>query len=319
MSYREFPAAIKKYFKDVDRIEEIDYFSHDIQSCSFLTSDRTGDFKFIHKSFMEFFVADRIIGKLISVRRMRNNNRIIKELNAVFGITYLSMEICLFVNDMLNLQNKEHLLEIVSHFNDVNNVAKSNIITILSKSGVNLAEFISENNMSDIDISRVDFSEAEFSGKLISGISFANNHFYNVDFDKMVFVGCNFDGASFDSSRVLNSEFYKCTFYASSWKDTGVTGCIFSNEYTQDYYDEDSQELLQSNYSFCNFEESNWQKCIIQKCTFFDCSLADNVMHSISILESTLEHVDFSGTNVVGTNEFSNNILLDVWGLPYAF
>lgn len=64
LSYNDFPETIKKHFKDVDRIEDIDYFTHDIQSCSFLTSDRSGDFKFIHKSFMEYFVADRIDKKL---------------------------------------------------------------------------------------------------------------------------------------------------------------------------------------------------------------------------------------------------------------
>lgn len=65
LSYRELPKTIKRNFRHVDRAEDIDYFSHDIQSCSFLTSDRSGEFKFIHKSFMEYFVADRVVNKLM--------------------------------------------------------------------------------------------------------------------------------------------------------------------------------------------------------------------------------------------------------------
>jgi hypothetical protein len=54
--YRELDVRIKAHF-GLQKADEIDHFSHDIRTCSFLNSDDHGNYKFIHKSFMEFLVA----------------------------------------------------------------------------------------------------------------------------------------------------------------------------------------------------------------------------------------------------------------------
>lgn len=46
---------IQRHFK-IDNQESVDHFSHDIRTCSFLNRDDVGNYSFIHKSFMEYFI-----------------------------------------------------------------------------------------------------------------------------------------------------------------------------------------------------------------------------------------------------------------------
>ena len=188
LSYKDFPVAIKKYFKYVERIEDVDYFTHDIQSCSFLTSDRSGDFKFIHKSFMEFFVADRVIRKLSELfEKSKKRETRIKYINDYLGKTYLSMEICLFINDMINYEGNNTIKNVSKYFDNVNLIAKSNLISILGKTGINIAEFLVNHKISG-DLSHVDFSNTIFKDKTLHGVSFENIQFYSVKFSNVTFI-----------------------------------------------------------------------------------------------------------------------------------
>ncbi|MEY2536426.1 MAG: hypothetical protein QOG67_166 [Verrucomicrobiota bacterium] len=53
--FRELGRQIREQF-NLDDLEIVDHFSHDIRTCSFLIRSDAGEYSFIHKSFMEFFV-----------------------------------------------------------------------------------------------------------------------------------------------------------------------------------------------------------------------------------------------------------------------
>jgi hypothetical protein len=54
--YRDLNILIQKQF-EVEKSIDVDHFSHDIRTCSFLSRDDQGRYQFAHKSFMEYFVA----------------------------------------------------------------------------------------------------------------------------------------------------------------------------------------------------------------------------------------------------------------------
>ncbi|MFC4634078.1 NACHT domain-containing protein [Dokdonia ponticola] len=54
--YTQLDESVSDYFK-LKTFEEMDHFSHDIRTCSFLSRTDDGHYFFIHKSFMEYFVA----------------------------------------------------------------------------------------------------------------------------------------------------------------------------------------------------------------------------------------------------------------------
>ncbi len=60
INYKDLNDEIKKHFKLKDA-SEIDHFSNDIRTCSFLTRDDNGNYGFIHSSFMEYFVAKEFL------------------------------------------------------------------------------------------------------------------------------------------------------------------------------------------------------------------------------------------------------------------
>ncbi len=57
--YSEFTSMIRKRFDTVDAAQ-IDYLQSDVRTCTFLTRDTEGQYRFRHNSFMEFFVAQNI-------------------------------------------------------------------------------------------------------------------------------------------------------------------------------------------------------------------------------------------------------------------
>lgn len=56
INFRELGRQIQQQF-NLDDLNLVDHFSHDILTCSFLNRTDDGEYRFIHKSFMEFFVA----------------------------------------------------------------------------------------------------------------------------------------------------------------------------------------------------------------------------------------------------------------------
>jgi len=54
--YRQIDRRIAEHF-GLESSDTIDHFSHDVRTCSFLSRSDGGEYRFIHKSFMEYFVA----------------------------------------------------------------------------------------------------------------------------------------------------------------------------------------------------------------------------------------------------------------------
>ena len=64
MHYSRLPTIVQRHFK-LEWAAEIDYFDHDIRTCAFLERGGEGNYAFVHKSFMEFFVAQRLARGLL--------------------------------------------------------------------------------------------------------------------------------------------------------------------------------------------------------------------------------------------------------------
>jgi formylglycine-generating enzyme required for sulfatase activity len=62
--YSRLPERVREHFH-LEKAHEIDYFEHDIRTCSFLNRDGEGNYRFVHKSFQEFFVAQWLAPKLV--------------------------------------------------------------------------------------------------------------------------------------------------------------------------------------------------------------------------------------------------------------
>ena len=323
LSYRELPETIKRNFQHVDRAEDIDYFSHDIQSCSFLTSDRSGEFKFIHKSFMEYFVADRVVSKL--VESFSKNGRIDKkgkEANKILEGPRLSMEICLFISDILSSMNRDLVGELAELFNYLSDTATANLLSILSKTGLNMSEYFLPHLLSAALPDHVDFGYAKFKDGVIKNLSFQDAQFYSASLEGITFINCDFRGAVFYKSALKNVKFYRCQFTCSKWRESKLSGCQFSNFYSEIRKGPEIWELtdyMKQSFGQCSFEKTSWRNSTINSCSFYKCALVDNYMDVMRICNSTFKFVDFSGTHIFGYSTFRNNKMYHVLGEPYEF
>lgn len=74
LNYRDLPATIKNRFPGIRTQTELEHLDYDITTCSFLNRDGEGNYRFIHKSFLEFFVACKLKRELMK-HRFENYDR----------------------------------------------------------------------------------------------------------------------------------------------------------------------------------------------------------------------------------------------------
>lgn len=218
--FKQFPDEIKEYFKDLSKIDEIDYFSHDIQSCSFMNSDGQGNFKFIHQSFMEYFVACYITEGL---KKFAKGEIDIEE---VLSIKDISADIALFINDILEQDEKmyrkvkEILEENVEH-KDVN--IKQNIITILSKLKYNIKKVIEDNKSYKLG----DFSHCVIKDTIIKNVTFTNANFYAATITNVIFQNCDFVFTSFQKATLKTVTFSYQNLESADFSYSYIEDCHF--------------------------------------------------------------------------------------------
>ncbi len=243
LHFSEFPKEIKEYFKDLSRIDEIDYFSHDIQSCSFMNSDGMGNFKFIHKSFMEYFVACHIATEL---KKIVQKDASIDKVLSVKGI---SSEIALFINDILEEDEIIHInvlkvLEENTNYNNEN--VRQNILTILSKMKYNLKGII-ENYKS---YAQEDFSHSLLEDAVIKNVDFSNATFYDAVLHNVTFINCVFANTYFQKATLKNVDFSSQLLEYADFSYSYLESCNFRNCI-----------LIQAQISQATISKSNFGDC----------------------------------------------------------
>lgn len=243
LHYSEFPKEIKEYFGNLDKMDEIDYFSHDIQSCSFMNSDGEGYFKFIHKSFMEYFVACYIADGL---RELNKGNIDIDEVLSVRGI---SAEIAMFINDILEENSKiyEDIVAILEeNINNDDEVVKQNIVTILSKMKYNIKRIIMDNK----SYVEGDFSHSVVENAIIKNADFSNATFYGANIRNVSFKNCLFLDTFFQKATLENVDFSGQTLSHADFSYCYLKRCNFS-----------CSTLVQADISQAEISESDFNDC----------------------------------------------------------
>ncbi|WP_346893822.1 pentapeptide repeat-containing protein [Clostridium sp. UBA871] len=284
ISYDNLPDAIAKYFDKISDITEIDYFSHDIKSCSFLAADENGNYTFIHKSFMEFFVAKVIIIKLnkISNKIDKNITDIYYEIEEILGESYISTEICLFINDFLEKKyiNKQKIVDLLQiNIDRMSDIAILNSISILSKTNLNIGSVLSKLVESKKTIN-------------LEGVDLSYSIIKDIDINQICF-----DNASFYKARILNVNFSSSSFINTSFNKSKIEKVDFSDQVLEntDWSYADILKSLFRGSSLCN---AKLQESKFKECDFLDADFSD---------------MDLNG----GVDIYECNNMDTVIGLPY--
>lgn len=281
--YKDMPNEIKLYFNKLHDINDIDYFSHDIRSCSFLSADGNGKYSFIHNSFMEFFVAKIIVQKICNIYQKLSGIttpqlETVGEINNVLGVSYITTEICLFISDLLsNLEReKDQIRNILeNNIKGINNIAKKNSLSILAKTDINIGTILSKmciGTKSNINLSGIDLSYAKIYNADLFNLDFSRASFYNSKIQNVSF-NCQFVGAKFQKSIIRNSEFFGEYLELTDWSYSRLFKCNFHKTNLA------SSKFENTVVKECDFQDAEFTDMLVnEKTRFVDCMNMESVI-----------------------------------------
>ena len=181
--YSKLRELVKNEFsQEIFQRRELDCFEKDARTCTFLHRDESGNYEFIHRSFMEFFVAKKFAREIESLS--------IED----FGKERLTPEIANFLKAMV--RNKEVLYRMIESirgklFAEVQYLG-GNTITLLHLVGGNL----SNKDFSNTVLAGANLEGATLEGSDFHGADMKGVNLNNTDLKETDFTNVNLEGAS---------------------------------------------------------------------------------------------------------------------------
>ncbi|HWO98314.1 MAG TPA: pentapeptide repeat-containing protein [Bacillus sp. (in: firmicutes)] len=268
--YNQIPKEVKEYFNITD-FDDVDHFSHDIKSCSFLHNDDNKGYKFIHKSFMEYFTAQYILSELdyLKISDKKFEMKIIK----ILGETLITNEVGFFIKDLIEVRrfNKETIISKLKtiNLNRIEIICKKNIISLYSKLGENITNIV--DNLEDL--SGVDLSGAIIKNGVIKKGNLLGVSFQNASLKNIKFQNCILTDAVFRNSKLIDVQFIQCDIEGSDYSNSEIIQCTFM-ESTLAYAKFHSTTISQTDFDQAELTEAD----IDENSEFIGCYNLDSVI-----------------------------------------
>jgi hypothetical protein len=209
--WRDLPLHIKKYFGErINTNTELDVFDSDVRTSNFLKrKEDSGEYSFIHKSFMEYFVARRFYKNIIE--------KIVNGLDLLIDCTKSRVIY-------------EFLLEMITS-DDINiikdNISKHKIndrIYTSPRSLGNCAYFLIMNKYS---MKNAYLQTATFKGFNIENVMFDNGDLGSSKFDECTLRNVSFKNtilgySSFENAKLINVDFSQSVLNKVSFKNAKI-------------------------------------------------------------------------------------------------
>ncbi|MHB8065136.1 MAG: NACHT domain-containing protein, partial [Ruminiclostridium sp.] len=207
--WKDLPMHIKNYFGELIKTSTVlDIFDNDVRTSNFLKrKEDSGEYSFVHKSFMEYFVA-RLFYKNIK-EKLVNGLDLLKD--------YTKSRVIY-----------EFLLEMVTS-NDIN-ILKDNISRNKIKNRVYTSPYSLGNCAFFLLINKYDMRNAYLDTAIFKGFKIENISFEHGDLGSTVFEDCKIKDVSFkeailgystfEDAELTNVDFSGCTLNKVNFKNT---------------------------------------------------------------------------------------------------
>lgn len=225
LPYNHIPKEVKDYFNITD-LDDVDHFSHDIKSCAFLHNDDSKGYKFIHKSFMEYFTAQHILSEVHELKAV--NKKFTSKLQNILGDSLITNEVGFFIKDLIDVKrfNKEELLAKIKSFDitKMDVISQKNIISLFAKLGENITSII--DNLGDL--TGIDLSGAIFDNGVIKNRNLLGACFHSATISNVRFMNCTMTDAIFRNCSINNVEFIQCEIEGADFSNSKINGSSFT-------------------------------------------------------------------------------------------
>jgi len=326
ISFENLKKMIETKFGAKIESEAAACIDYDVRTCSFLHRDSWGNYSFMHRSFLEFFIAKKI-AREINFHRFKD-----------LGTISLSPEIVFFASLMTNPLVKETLFEAIFCTKGKGPIEcpslAGNAFRLLIELGVTHFE---SKDFSGCYIEGVDFSSCLFEccifkNSVLSHLSFIGTRFLNCQFDDNYFEDCrfqdntiiqsNFRKSEFKDTELINlvfsencdlnlSKFYKCTFQETTFEELKIEGIIFEDcKAGFRYWGLSGLKFISSNVCKAKFHNSDLLLSLFYKTTFTEteftnCDLGGSCFYKC-ILEFNFNGGSVSFASIMNSN-FDNS------------
>ena len=230
-----------------------------------MNSEGDGNFKFIHKSFMEYFAACYIADKLWEEGDLG------EAAMEVLSVRDISREIALFVNDILSIDSVRYqkvlgILKRQAVCQDDN--VMQNVVTLLSKMEQNMAENIKDGG----NYTQGDFSHSIITRRTIRNVDFTGATFYNAQLMEVRFVNCCLDQVNFQNAYLDKVDFSRQSMSCADMSYAEIENCVFSDSSFTDA-DISHAYLYGNNFEHCDMSGIRAEKTRYRKNYNYDSAI----------------------------------------------
>lgn len=253
--WKDLPELIRKTLS-IEKSADLDIFDSDVRTSNFLKrAENSGQYSFVHKSFMEYFVAVHFHDNIVTRRR--------NGLDELKGFSS-SKVIYEFLIEMLNDSDKKLLI------NDLRTTEQINYSRIMSSRDKDIDEQKLYTNPESLGncayllinsvrtLNNVQMDSANLYGAEINDISFNDASLRGVNFEQCILENISFrnsklTGASFRGAHLNNVDFTNATIDNVDFRDIILTGNTFITMYLAEYWasaklDENLRKRLEISY-----------------------------------------------------------------------
>lgn len=191
-----------------------DYYRYETTTCTFLNRDSRGNYKFIHKSFMEYFIAELIFYCITNKEQ--------------FDVPYekLNREIMFFLK--LIISSKRFNLQ---NF-DLNHLDLSGIN--LERAKLTTAK-LQNSKLKGADLHGANLKSANLSGADLSGADLSGADLSWAKIEDALFISANLQGALFIGAKLRNTDFSFSDIYRADFRYADRKGAKFKRKPVDSY------------------------------------------------------------------------------------
>jgi len=289
--YSKLNKPQKTHLKENFEMLEDDYYRYETTTCCFLNRDQEGNYKFIHKSFMEYFLAEYFFHRIKNRKK-----RIIQP-------------------DQLNKETEYFLkLIISSEKSDLQNLDLSylNLKSIdLETANLNGADFrwadLCTADLRNANLERVNFNKADLTEANLQGARINVTNLREAKLNRVILQGFDLKKAD-----LHGFEFQGANFQEANLREANLQG---ANLY--------GANLNRANLRLANLQKANLSKAILQRADLKGAILqrADLWMSDLrkaSLLQANIYDTNLQGVDLLGAKNITLGMLSEVWSLFQA-
>jgi uncharacterized protein YjbI with pentapeptide repeats len=271
LHYSNLNKPKEKFFKQ--KLDDSDdYYKYETTTCSFLHRDRSGNYKFIHKSFMEYFIAEYFF------------NCIKTDKKSLLQYSETNKEIKFFLKMIVSINKRE-----LCHLNLSNLILYKIDLTEANLEGANLeGADLDEAHLKGANLKGANLEKTELRGAYLKGANLERANLKGTKLIRANIEGVNFAKANFERvvSLLIGINFERANLEGANFKEANLPYENFKEANLKDAC------LLRANFTKANFESANLERV----------SLEGANLEKANLEKANLEGANLEGANLEGAN-----------------